>query len=172
MKRTRATSLNYRPSQFRMTMIPALSVMIASALPAMLPIIAKSPILPPLGLMMFVSWRLLRRDVFPIWIGAPLGLFDDLVSGQPLGSAIFLWSMVMIALETIEDRFIWRDYWMEWFFASVAISLCLIIGLLFANLHGGPTPIQMILPQIFFSILFYPLIARICSMLDNIRLGR
>lgn len=172
MKRTRATSLNYRPSQFRMAIIPVLSVMICSALPAMLPIIAKSPIMPPFGLMMFVSWRLLRRDVFPIWMGAPLGLFDDLVSGQPVGSAVFLWSMIMIALETIEHRFMWRDYWMEWFLASVAISLSLIIGLLFANLHGGPTPIQIILPQIFFSILFYPLTARICSMLDNIRLGR
>lgn len=172
MKRARATRLDYRPSKFRMAITPALSVMICSALPALLPIIAKSPIMPPFGLMMFVSWRLLRRDVFPVWIGAPLGFFDDLVSGQPVGSGIFLWSMIMIAFETIENRFIWRDYWMEWFFASIAISLSLIIGLLFANLHGGPTPIQIILPQIFFSILCYPLTARLCSAIDNIRLGR
>ena len=172
MKRVRATSLNYRPSKFRMTVIPALSVMICSAVTAMLPIIAKSPILPPFGLMMFVSWRLLRRDAFPIWAGAPLGFFDDLLSGQPVGSSVFLWSVVMIALEAIEHRFMWRDYWMEWFLAGLTIGLCLIIGLLLANLHGGPTPVEVILPQILVSILCYPLMAKLCSMLDNLRIGR
>ena len=37
-------------------------------------------------------------------------MFDDLFSGQPMGSAMLLWSVAMIALEAIEQRFPWRGY--------------------------------------------------------------
>lgn len=172
MRAPPATRIGYRPSSLRVKGIPIISVMLCSALTAILPIIAKSPTLPPFGLMMLISWRLLQPNLWPVWMALPLGLFDDLLSGQPLGSAVFLWTVVMLGFELIERRFIWRDYWMEWFLASVAIAFCLIVGLLFANLHGGSTHINVILPQILFSVLFYPLTARVCSALDRLRLGR
>ncbi len=167
-----STKIGYRQSPLRVKGVPILSVLFFSVLPAMLPVIAKSPTMPPFGLMIFISWRLLQPNLWPVWIGIPLGFFDDLVSGQPLGSSIFLWTIIMLVFEAIEKRFIWRDYWMEWFLGSVALVFCIIMGLLFANLHGGSTHIQVILPQLLFSILFYPVAARICSWLDRIRLGR
>ncbi len=172
MRTPPAARIGYRPSALRVKGIPILSVILCSALTAFLPIIAKSPTMPPFGLMMLISWRLFQPNLWPVWIAVPLGLIDDLISGQPLGSAVFLWTAVMLGLDAIEKRFIWRDYWMEWFLASVAISFCLIVGLLFANLHGGATHIRVILPQILFSVLFYPLTARLCSALDRLRLGR
>ena len=46
--------------------LPALSVMAAS-LGTIWPFIANVPVLPPLGLLMLLGWRLRRPDVFPIW---------------------------------------------------------------------------------------------------------
>lgn len=167
-----AQRIGYRHSALRVKGIPIASVLIFSALTAMLPTIAKSPAMPPFGLMMLISWRLLQPNLWPVWLALPLGLFDDLVSGQPLGSAVFLWTAVILIFEVIEKKFIWRDYWMEWFLAAVALAVCIIVGLLFANLHGGTTPVRVVLPQILFAILLYPVTARICSTLDQLRLGR
>ncbi len=79
-------------SRWRMQIVPIATVMIASALPLMLPLVASSPVLPPLGLLFFLSWQLLRTEMWPVWIGLPLGLWDDLFSGAPIGTAIALWT--------------------------------------------------------------------------------
>ena len=65
--------------------LPIASVLLGS-LVTIVPMIASHPVLPPFGLMMLLGWRLLRPELFKIWAAAPFGLFDDLVSGQPLGS--------------------------------------------------------------------------------------
>jgi hypothetical protein len=75
-------------SLWRMRIVPIASVMFASALPLMLPLIANSPVLPPLGLLFFLCWQLLRAEMWPVWIGLPLGLWDDLFSGAPIGTAM------------------------------------------------------------------------------------
>ncbi len=61
-------------SLWRMRLVPIVTVMLASALPLMLPLVASSPVLPPLGLLFFLSWQLLRTEMWPVWIGLPLGL--------------------------------------------------------------------------------------------------
>jgi len=88
MNRTDTRRLGEPASLWRMRMVPVASVMIASALPLMLPMVASSPVLPPLGLLFFLCWQLLRIEMWPVWIGLPLGLWDDLFSGAPIGSAI------------------------------------------------------------------------------------
>lgn len=70
--------------------IPWLSIMVGSLLP-MLFIATALPLVPPTGFLMLVAWRLVRPGLLPVWAGLPLGFFDDLFSGQPLGSAILLW---------------------------------------------------------------------------------
>src|SRR3546814_12838099 len=87
-----------------MRIVPIASVMVASALPLMLPIVASSPALPPLGLLFFLSWQLLRTEMWPVWIGLPLGLWDDLFSGAPIGTAIGLWTIASIAIAYISQR--------------------------------------------------------------------
>ena len=47
----------------------------------------------------------------------PLGLFDDLVSGQPLGSAMLLWTLCFLAIDVLEQRLVWRDFWQDWLIA-------------------------------------------------------
>lgn len=151
--------------------VPIVSTMAGSML-TLLPIVATAPVLPPFGLLTLLAWRLLRPEYWRVWAGLPLGFFDDLMSGQPLGSAMLLWTICLIGIDAADRWLLWRDYWQEWFIAAGAISFCLIGGFLIALSTGGGGYITIIVPQIFASMLAFPLVARACAALDRWRLMR
>jgi len=158
------------PSLLKMLAIPIASIAMASMVTT-LPFLTTQPILPPFGFLMFLSWRLMRPGLLPVWSGVPFGLMDDIFSGQPFGSAGLLWSLAMLAIEVIDSRAIWRDYLQDWLIASVLIALVMLGGLWIAGLaHAAPGPV-ILLPQIILSILLYPLVVRICARLDSWRLA-
>ena len=157
-------------SLLKMLAIPIASVAIASMITA-LPIFTKEPLLPPLGLLMFLSWRLMRPGLLPVWSGVPFGLMDDVFSGQPFGSAGLLWSLAMLFIEIIDSRAIWRDHLQDWVIAAILIAAVLMGGLWIAGMaHAAPDP-AVLIPQIILSILLYPLAVRICARLDSWRLA-
>jgi rod shape-determining protein MreD len=157
-------------SMLKMLAIPIASVALASMITA-LPIFTDEPLLPPFGLLMFLSWRLMRPGLLPVWSGVPFGLMDDLFSGQPFGSAGLLWSLAMLIIEIIDSRAIWRDHVQDWLIAAILIAAVLLGGLWIAGMaHAAPEPI-VLLPQIILSILLYPLAVRICARLDSWRLA-
>lgn len=149
---------------------PLFSVLLGSALAMILPVIAVTPSLPPFGLLMLLAWRLLRHELWPIWMAAPLGLFDDIMSGQPVGSAMFLWTLAFIGIEMTNNRLLWRDYWQDWLIAAFAIIFCLLGGFYFARLAAGGGTVLVVLPQIAWSILLFPMAVRLCALLDRWRL--
>lgn len=149
---------------------PIVSTMIASLIPSLVPVIAQAPILPPLGLMTLLAWRLLRPGYWAVWAPLPLGFFDDLVSGQPVGSAMLCWTLAFLAIEASERSSLWRDYWQDWLYAAIAIAGCLAVGYLFALFAGARMPILGLVPQLLASILFFPAVARLCARLDIWRL--
>ena len=157
-------------SLLKMLAIPIASVAIASMITA-LPIFTEEPLLPPLGLLMFLSWRLMRPGLLPVWSGVPFGLMDDVFSGQPFGSAGLLWSLAILVIEIIDARAIWRDHLQDWFIAAILIAAVLLGGLWIAGMaHAAPPP-AVLIPQIILSILLYPLAVRICARLDSWRLA-
>ncbi|MET0370129.1 MAG: rod shape-determining protein MreD [Sphingobium sp.] len=164
------TRLGRQPSRVRLDGTPVISVMLGSAV-TILPVIAQSPIMPPFGLLIFLSWRLLRPDMWRAWIALPLGLFDDVMSGQPIGSAVFLWTLTLIAIDAVEQRLMWRDYKQDWAIAAAAILFCQLGGLLLAGyVGGGRAQLMLIAPQILWSILLFPFVARQCALIDRWRL--
>lgn len=167
----RRTRFSPPPGEFERQLIPVLSVMIASMMP-LLPVVATAPLLPPFGLMALLAWRLLRPDLWPVWAALPLGLFDDLFSGQPLGSGVALWTLAFLAVETIDRRMVWRDHWQDWGIAVALIAGVLVLGLVLATIAGGATPLAVLLPQIALSALLFPLVARACAALDRRRSAR
>jgi rod shape-determining protein MreD len=171
MTRPPRTRIDRPPSSLRVTGTPILTTMIGSMAP-LLPIIASAPILPPFGLLLLVAWRLRHRTIWPVWIGLPLGLWDDIFSGQPLGSSMLLWTIVMLGLDVVDRRMVWRDFWQDWGLAAVVIALTLLAGLGIANLTGGNTSPLIILPQMAISIALFPLLARVCAVFDTWRLAR
>ena len=107
-----------------------------------------------------------------MWVGLPFGLFDDVFNGQPFGSSALLWSLAMIGMEEIADRWaIWRNYWQDWLIASIIIILALFAGLWFVALASTAPGAFILLPQIIISVLLFPLIVRLCAKLDSWRLA-
>ncbi len=147
--------------------IPVGSVM-AGSLVTLLPLIATIAFLPPFGLMILVGWRLGRADAMPIWAPLLLGMFDDLFSGQPFGSAMFLWSATAIILDLLDQRLLSRDFWQDWLLASGGIGGCLIAGRLVAAPIGAHVD-TVLLIQVLVSVMLYPVIARLCAWLDRKR---
>jgi rod shape-determining protein MreD len=147
--------------------IPWVSVALASTLTA-LPFIATLPLMPPAGLLMLLAWRLLARFALRPWAAAPLGFWDDLVSGQPLGSAVLLWSLCFLAIELIESRILYRDFWQEWLIAAAAIAFCLAAGRLIAvPWRAELAPLVGV--QIGVSVFAFPLAARVAAWIDRRR---
>lgn len=151
--------------------IPWLTILVASLFP-LLPVIAPAPILPPFGYLLLLAWRMARPGLLPLWAGLPLGLFDDLYSGQPFGSGVLLFSMTMIALELIELRFPWRGFWQDWLMASAFITLYLVLAALVSGGAFGLLQLTLLIPQLAISVLLFPLVARLVTRLDNLRLTR
>ncbi|GAA0278629.1 hypothetical protein GCM10009127_19550 [Alteraurantiacibacter aestuarii] len=151
--------------------VPWITILLGSLTP-MLPIIAPAPVVPPLGLLFLIAWRLLRPGLLPLWAGFPLGLFDDLFSGQPMGSGILLFSLAMIAIDLLEMRFPWRGFWQDWLTASLILIVYLCVAALVSGAQLTVIHLGVIVPQILLSIVLFPLVARIVSMLDRIRLLR
>jgi rod shape-determining protein MreD len=157
-------------SLLKMLAIPIASVVVASMVTT-LPIFTVQPLLPPFGFLMFLSWRMMRPGLLPVWSGVPFGLMDDIFSGQPFGSAGLLWSLAMLTIELIDSRAIWRDHIQDWLIASMLIVSVLLGGLWIAGLvHPVPSPV-VLFPQMLLSILLYPLVVRICARLDSWRLA-
>lgn len=151
--------------------IPWLSILLGSLLPVFF-IATALPLVPPTGFVMLVAWRLVRPGLLPVWAGAPLGLFDDLFSGQPFGSGIFLWSLTMIALEIVDSRIPWRSFLQDWIGATLAM-LGYLLGALFVS--GGALVLPALIalgPQALMTILLFPAAARLVSALDRLRLTR
>lgn len=167
--RRRQGRINRAPSPLLAVGVPWASIALASLVPTWL-IIASAPVLPPLGYLFLIAWRQLRPGLLPVWSGLPLGLFDDLYSGQPLGSGILLWSLSNIVLDIVELRLPWRNFLMEWLGGAAMIACYILATLIFANLAGGSSPVQIIVPQVVVSILVYPFIGRIVAGLDRFRL--
>ena len=161
--------LNPCPSPFLARAGPWPAVMLGSRGAHMAPL-GSAPVLPPLGFMFLLSWRQLRPGLLPVWAGLPLGLFDDLYSGQPFGSAMLTWSLAMIVLDVIEARFPWRSFLFDWAEAAGLVAAYLLLGLAFANAAGAATPVRVLVPQLAISLLLYPLAGRIVSLFDRFRL--
>jgi rod shape-determining protein MreD len=156
-------------SPTKMLAIPIASILLASIITT-LPIITTQAILPPFGLLFLLSWRLMRPRLLPMWAGLPFGMFDDLFSGQPFGSAALIWSLAMLAIELLDARAVWRDYWQDWLIAALLIMLALCAGNFFIGLAFARPEVVTLLPQMVLSIALYPLVVRTVSRLDRWRL--
>ena len=167
--RTYESKINREQSMFKMRAAPTITVLLGS-LVTTLPFFTDLPLLPPFGFMIFIAWRFMRPGIWPMWVGLPFGIFDDIFSGALFGSAILTWSIAMLVSEYIDSRIIWRDYLLDWIIASFYIALYLTISLLFVGLiQPLPNPF-IIIPQIIFSISLYPLVVRLCANVDIWRL--
>ncbi len=147
--------------------LPWATVM-AGSLVTIVPIVATVPILPPFGLLMLLAWRLLARFALRPWAAAPLGFVDDLVSGQPLGSAVLLWSLCFIGIDLVERRLVFRGFRQDWLIASGAILFCLTLGRMLAVPMAAQVDTALLV-QAAATICLFPAAARLVAWIDRKR---
>jgi rod shape-determining protein MreD len=78
----------------------------------------------------------------------------------------------MLALDLVDRRTMWRDYWIEWMVATVLIAIDEWLQWRVARLAGADIPFRMMVPQLLISICVFPLSAWMASRVDRWRLGR
>jgi rod shape-determining protein MreD len=171
MSRIALTQSDVRMRDFRRRYVPVLST-IAACLLALLPITVNSPVVPDFAFLVLISWRQLRPEMWGAANALPLGLFNDLVAGHPLGQSMALWTLAFLIFDLIETRLVYRDYIMDWVFAAL-----MIVGYTFgdwyiARLMGSSMAFSVLLPQLLIAILAYPVVARLILALDRWRLTR
>lgn len=171
MSRIAGSSRDVAMVNFRRQAVPVLTTLAASLLD-LLPIVANAPLIPDFAFLVLIAWRLLRPEMWLAHVALPLGLFNDLVAGHPIGQSMALWTITFLIFDLIDSRVGWRDYWMDWLFASAAIAFNSFGGWYIARAMGSATPYMVMMPQLVLSIIAYPLVARIVLGLDRWRLQR
>ncbi|WP_338465789.1 rod shape-determining protein MreD [Novosphingobium sp. ZN18A2] len=151
--------------------VPWASILLAS-MASLSPVIASAPIMPPLGFMLLITWRMMRPGLLPVWAGLPLGAFDDLYSGQPMGSAVVLWSLAMLAMEFVDERYLWRGFFQDWLAAAGLFAGYLLLGAVIAGIASGYILPFAVLPQLVLTIALYPAVSGLVALLDRFRLTR
>lgn len=163
--------INRSHSPLLANIVPWASILVASMVPVFF-IATALPLVPPVGFVMLLGWRLVRPGLLPVWAGFPLGLFDDLFSGQPFGSAIMFWSATLLAIDALDLRLPWRSFAQDWFTAGLAILVYCVGTMALSGASPSLPALVALGPQIVLSILLFPLAARIVAGLDRMRLTR
>jgi len=167
---SRGASLSRGPHPASLS-IPTVSVLVATLL-SVFPIVSNHGWWPDAGLLMLIAWRLLRADAWPAWVAAPLGLIHDLLTGAPIGLAVALWPAFMLALDVIDRRTMWRDYWIEWVLAAIFVGLFVVAQWQVAAWDGAAVRFASVAPAILVGIVCFPIAAFIAARLDRWRMGR
>lgn len=171
MSRIALTSGDMARKNMRRKYVP-IGTTIAASFLILLPIVLNAPYVPDFGYLVFISWRLLRPEMWSPRTSLGLGLLDDLVSGHPLGQSMALWTITLLVLDFIESKSVFRDFWMDWLLAAFLILFHTTGTWLVASMMGAEVVYSVLWPQIAISILCYPVIARAVVVLDRWRLTR
>lgn len=171
MSRIAGSSAEVAYRELRRRFVPALSTLLACLVSTM-PVVVQSPVLPDFGFLVLITWRLLRPEIWPAYVALGLGLFNDLVSGHPIGQSMALWTVLFLLFDALDSQTGFRDYWLDWVVAAVAIIFHTAGAWYIARTMGSPIPFSVMVPQLLLSILAYPLVARLVLGLDRWRLAR
>ncbi|HEX8641608.1 MAG TPA: rod shape-determining protein MreD [Allosphingosinicella sp.] len=171
MNRIAGSSAEVAIRDYRRRFVPLVST-IAALLLSLLPVVSDSPLVPDLGFMALVTWRLLRPEIWSAQVALVLGLVNDLVAGNPIGQSMLLWTAAFLTLDLIDTRLGFRDYVMDWLIGAAAIIFHTIGVWYIALLMGSDVHFSVILPPLGLGVLTYPVMARLVLALDRWRLMR
>ncbi|HYI47692.1 MAG TPA: rod shape-determining protein MreD [Allosphingosinicella sp.] len=172
MSRIAGSSAEIAIGELRRRWVPSLSTGAAVLLGAIMPLVATAPLLPNLGFLMLITWRLVRPEIWPAQVALGFGLAADIVSGAPLGQSMLLWTLVFLGFDSLDSWLGVRDYWLDWGAAAAAILFHGLGVWYIALLMGSDTLLWIMVPQLVLSILAYPVAARLVLALDRWRLAR
>jgi rod shape-determining protein MreD len=69
-------------------------------------------------------------------------------------------------------RFPWRSFWQDWIIAIALMATYLVLAAILSGARLDRMELVSLAPQLLLAIVAYPVIARIVSLLDRLRLLR
>ena len=120
-------------------------MIMGGSLTAALPLLATAPLLPPIGFIAFVLWRQLKPEVVPAWSAIGFGLFDDLVSGNAMGTALFFWPLFALGSQASGRWFAFRTWRHDWLVVTGATFAYVAVVWLLAQTRGSAPPFGSLL---------------------------
>ena len=81
---------------------------------------------------------------------------------------MLLWSLCLLAIDLIDQRLIFRDFWQDWLIAGAALAFCLILGRIVAVPLGAQVD-RVLWAQIVIAVMLFPLSARLVAWIDRKR---
>lgn len=171
MNRIAGSTAAVRRRESRRRTVPVVTTVLACLL-GLFPLVATVPLVPDIGFLVLITWRLLRPEIWVPSIALGFGLFDDLVSGHPIGQSMALWTIIFLMFELIDSRIGYKDFWIDWLYATLAIILHTAASWYVARLMDSTSAFTLLLPQIGIAVLLYPVLARLVLALDRWRLAQ
>src|SRR3546814_20678795 len=86
---------------------------------------------------------------------------------HPIGQSMALWTITFLAFDLLDSRVLFRDYWMDWFFAALAILFYVWSGWLIGQMMGSSVAFAVMAPQLGAPVLAFPPLARIVLGIDR-----
>ena len=81
-------------------------------------------------------------------------------------------SLALFAIELIEIRFPWRNFWLDWMTATAILIVYLVVAAALSGAALTLVQLTVIVPQLVLSIVLFPVVARLVAHLDRLRLMR
>ncbi len=137
-----------------------------------LPVPEYAVLAPGFLLMAVFYWTVHRPDLFPAWGAFALGLFDDLLSGAPLGLNAFVLLLAHFSIVAQHKVFRGKAFWLIWaafaILAAGAHALTLLIGLLLAGAIPDP---RAAAAQLGLTVALYPVAAALFGRVQRLFLS-
>jgi rod shape-determining protein MreD len=115
---------------------------------------------PPLLLIAVFYWSIVRPDLMPPTAAFVLGLFQDLLTGGPLGSGALIMVLTQWTMRGQQRYLINRPFFLMWAaFAPVAVIAGVLDWLIYALLNFHAVPIVGGLVRIALGIILFPVVA-------------
>lgn len=137
-----------------------------------MPVPEYSVLAPSVALMSVYYWTVHRPDLFPAWGAFAVGLFDDVLSGSPLGVNAFVLLLAHFSIVAQHKVFRGKAFWLVWaafgFVALGAQILTMVIGLLLKGAFPDPL---VTLAQLALTVSLYPVATAVLGRVQRIFLA-
>lgn len=158
-----------RSISYGISLVPFITVLVfvvASVLPWHLPGLA--PVTPAFSLMAVYYWAIYRPDKLPYLATFSAGLFQDFLSGGPLGMTALVLLLVHGIVSSQRSFFHGKPFHIVWWSFSFVVPCAAAIGWVMASLYFGllvpPLPLVV---HVVLTILLYPFLGFILAKLHN-----
>lgn len=133
-----------------------LIMVFASAIPWQLPVFA--PITPAFIVMAVFYWSIYRPDKLPYAATFLLGVFQDLLTGAPIGLTALVLLIVQSLVSVQRTFFHGKPFLVVWWGFSLVMPAAGLIGWVIGSAYlGALLPILPIVVQVVLTVLLYPI---------------